>query len=124
MLNKNTISSMVEKLQKRFFVRNIEGVPEDVKEGHFAVIAVDEYEERRFVVPVSYLKWDLFVKLLERAAEEYGFEHEGAVVIPCRPSELERILAQQEAQEKMLSCSCIIPPDSVLLFDVEFIGKA
>ncbi|KAJ0763874.1 putative small auxin-up RNA [Helianthus annuus] len=104
MLNKNTISSMVEKLQKRFFVRSIEGVPEDVKEGHFAVIAVDEYEERRFVVPVSYLKWDLFVKLLERAAEEYGFEHEGAVVIPCRPSELERILAQQEAQEKMLSC--------------------
>ncbi|KAI3730314.1 hypothetical protein L1987_61483 [Smallanthus sonchifolius] len=104
MSNKNTIAVMVERLQKRLFVRNIDGVPEDVKEGHFAVIAVDEYEERRFVIPVSYLKRASFVKLLERAAEEYGFEHEGAVVIPCRPSELERMLAQQDEQDKMLSC--------------------
>ncbi|XP_076916465.1 auxin-responsive protein SAUR50-like [Bidens hawaiensis] len=105
MLNKKRVVVMVEKLQKRLFVKNIDGgVPEDVKEGHFAVIAVDEYEERRFVVPVSCLKQASFVKLLERAAEEYGFEYDGVVVIPCRPSELERILAQQEAQEKMLSC--------------------
>ncbi|KAL8218407.1 hypothetical protein R6Q57_021780 [Mikania cordata] len=95
---------MLERLQKILFVRNIEGVPEDVKEGHFAVIAVDGYKERRFVVHVSYLKHDSFVKLLERAAEEYGFDHEGAVVIPCRPSELERVMAQQEVQEKMFSC--------------------
>lgn len=94
MLNKNMIGLMVERLQRRFFA----------KEGHFAVIAVDECEERRFVVPVSCLKCASFVKLLERAAEEYGFDHEGAVVIPCRPSEIERMLAQQEAQEKMVSC--------------------
>ncbi|KAJ9178064.1 hypothetical protein P3X46_009980 [Hevea brasiliensis] len=45
-------------------------VPNDVKEGHFAVIAVDN-------------------------AEEYGFDHEGALAIPCRPSELEKILADE-----------------------------
>lgn len=100
-LKMNTIVVMVEKMQKRLLARNVEGVPEDVKEGHFAVIAVDEYEERRFVVPLSYLKRALFVKLLERAAEEYGFDHEGAVVIPCRPSELERMLDELEAKEKI-----------------------
>ncbi|XWS74340.1 hypothetical protein CRYUN_Cryun02cG0206300 [Craigia yunnanensis] len=55
-------------------------VPEDVKEGHFAVVAE-------------------FLMLLEQAAEEYGFDREGALTIPCRPSELERILADQQWQE-------------------------
>lgn len=71
-------------------------VPEDVKEGHFAVIAADDDEERRFVVPLAYLGRPSFQRLLERAAEEYGFNHEGALVVPCRPSELECMLAQRE----------------------------
>ncbi|KAL7588920.1 hypothetical protein Lser_V15G36698 [Lactuca serriola] len=88
------ISVIVKRLQKRVFARNM-----DVKEGHFAVIAVDEHEERRFVVPVAYLERASFVRLLERAAEEFGFNYEGAVVIPCRPSELQRLLAEQSAEE-------------------------
>nr|GEX54511.1 auxin-responsive protein SAUR72-like [Tanacetum cinerariifolium] len=91
MSRKNTIAMMVEKLQRRLFVKHIDGVPQDVRQGHLAVIAVDGYDERRFVVPVSYLKHDSFVRLMEQAAEVYGFDHERAVVIPCRPSELERI---------------------------------
>ncbi|XP_040991116.1 auxin-responsive protein SAUR50 [Juglans microcarpa x Juglans regia] len=70
-------------------------VPEDVKEGHFVVNAVEGDEPRRFVVPLSYLTHPTFVRLLEKAAEEYGFDHEGALTVPCRPSELERILAEQ-----------------------------
>lgn len=69
-------------------------VPEDVKEGHFAVLAVDDDEPRRFVVPLPYLTHPAFIRLLEQAAEEYGFDHEGALAIPCRPSELERILSE------------------------------
>ncbi|XP_027343376.1 auxin-responsive protein SAUR50 [Abrus precatorius] len=92
---------VVEKLQKRLLLgRNKEGcdstyVPEDVKEGHFAVIAEGGEEPKRFVLPLSCLNNPTFLKLLEEAAEEYGFDHEGALTIPCRPSELERILAQQ-----------------------------
>ncbi|XP_028756908.1 auxin-induced protein 6B-like [Neltuma alba] len=67
-------------------------VPEDVKEGHFAVIAEDGEEPRRFVVPLSCLTHPSFLRLLEEAAEEYGFDHEGALTIPCSPRELERIL--------------------------------
>ncbi|XWS29012.1 hypothetical protein CRYUN_Cryun25bG0120200 [Craigia yunnanensis] len=37
----------------------------------------------------------MFLMLLEQAEEEYGFDREGALTIPCRPSELERILAEQ-----------------------------
>ncbi|KAL4575433.1 hypothetical protein LXL04_022276 [Taraxacum kok-saghyz] len=96
MSTKNGIYVMVKRLQKRVFARNIK----DVK-GHFAVIAVDEHEKRRFVVPVAYLERRSFVRLLERAAEEYGFNYEGAVVIPCKPIELQRLLAEQEAEENI-----------------------
>lgn len=70
-------------------------VPKDVKEGHFAVIAVDGEQPKRFFVPLSYLTHPRFLMLLEQAAEEYGFDHEGALTIPCRPCELERILAER-----------------------------
>ncbi|KAL3518423.1 hypothetical protein ACH5RR_021012 [Cinchona calisaya] len=70
-------------------------VPDDVKEGHFAVIAVDDDELKRFIVPLSYLTHPTFLRLLEQAAEEYGFDREGALTIPCRPRELEIILAEQ-----------------------------
>ncbi|XP_052170740.1 auxin-responsive protein SAUR50-like [Diospyros lotus] len=69
-------------------------VPEDVKEGHFAVIAADKNELRRFIVPLSYLSHPSFLRLLEEAAEQFGFDHEGAVTVPCRPSELERMLSE------------------------------
>lgn len=93
----------VEKLQKRLLpgrskeasVSNSTYVPEDVKEGHFAVIAEGGEEHKRFVLPLTCLSNPKFLKLLEQAEEEYGFDHEGAVTIPCRPSDLERILAHQ-----------------------------
>lgn len=77
-------------------------VPDDVKEGHLAVVAEQGEEPRRFVVPLSYLTHPRFLMLLEQAAEEYGFDHKGALTIPCCPSELHRILAdeQQEGQER------------------------
>lgn len=75
-------------------------VPADVKEGHFAVIAVDGQEPKRFVVPLNSLTHPPFLRLLEQAAEEYGFDHEGALEIPCRPSELESILAEQWQQDR------------------------
>ncbi|KAM1654218.1 hypothetical protein EV2_006770 [Malus domestica] len=75
-------------------------VPEDVKEGHFAVIAVEGDEPKRFVVALSYLTHSTFLKLLEQAAEEYGFVHEGALTIPCQSSELEKILDDRQWQEE------------------------
>ncbi|XP_071719633.1 auxin-responsive protein SAUR50-like [Rutidosis leptorrhynchoides] len=97
----NGILKLKERLQKGLFLAKKRSfsdqdlVPKDVKEGHFAVIASDDYVERRFVVPITYLRHPLFLILLERAAEEYGFDHDGALMIPCRPSELEWMLEEQ-----------------------------
>ncbi|GLU02535.1 hypothetical protein SLE2022_197820 [Rubroshorea leprosula] len=94
---KNEIVKL-KKLQKGLFLgrrwtTDSTCVPEDVKEGHFAVIAENGEEPRRFVVPLSCLTHPRFLKLLEKAAEEFGFNHDGALTIPCDPSELETILA-------------------------------
>ncbi|XP_076902272.1 auxin-induced protein 15A-like [Bidens hawaiensis] len=98
---------IIEKLQKGLlqaknwnmgFGSGKEKVSEDVKEGHFAVIAFDGYnEERRFVVPLAYLDRPCIQRLLERAAEEYGFDHEGALMVPCSPMELEWMLTQEDS---------------------------
>ncbi|TKY62129.1 Auxin-responsive protein SAUR32 [Spatholobus suberectus] len=67
-------------------------VPEDVKEGHFAVIAMQGEEPKRFVVELDYLTDPAFLKLLEQAREEYGFEQKGALAVPCSPQELQKII--------------------------------
>ncbi|KAJ8623647.1 hypothetical protein MRB53_032188 [Persea americana] len=70
-------------------------VPKDVKEGHFAVLTMDDGCAKRFVIALRYLNHPEFQKLLEQAAEEFGFNQEGALAVPCRASELERILGDQ-----------------------------
>ncbi|XP_074356391.1 protein SMALL AUXIN UP-REGULATED RNA 12-like [Apium graveolens] len=99
------LKGVVEKLQKSLLLGKKsydEGeVPKDVKEGHFAVIAEEEDEMERFVVPLTYLSHPTFLSLLEQAADEYGFDHGGALTIPCRPADLQKILAQE--MDKMLA---------------------
>lgn len=48
-------------------------------------------EEERFVVPVGYLKHPLFVGLLKEAEEEYGFQQQGAITIPCGVDHFRRV---------------------------------
>ncbi|KAE9585442.1 hypothetical protein Lal_00018073 [Lupinus albus] len=71
-------------------------VPKDVKEGHFAVIAIKGEEAKRFIVELDYLTDPHFLKLLEKAKEEFGFEQKGALIIPCRPQELEKIIENRQ----------------------------
>ncbi|CAL0326789.1 unnamed protein product [Lupinus luteus] len=67
-------------------------VPKDVKEGHFAVIAIKGEEAKRFIVELDYLTDPHFLRLLEQAKEEFGFEQKGVIIIPCRPQELQKII--------------------------------
>ncbi|KAK8582402.1 hypothetical protein V6N13_069180 [Hibiscus sabdariffa] len=54
-----------------------------VPKGHFAVY-VGEAKNKRFVVPISFLKHPSFQNLLSEAEEEFGFNHPmGALTIPC-----------------------------------------
>ncbi|KAJ9181545.1 hypothetical protein P3X46_009666 [Hevea brasiliensis] len=67
-------------------------VPDDVKEGQFAVLAIKGEEIERFVLEFSFLNNPAFVKLLKLAEEEFGFHQKGALAVPCRPEELQKIL--------------------------------
>ncbi|XP_021770629.1 auxin-responsive protein SAUR32-like [Chenopodium quinoa] len=68
--------------------------------GHFAVLAGkgddEEAELRKFVVELRFLRNPTLLKLLKEAEEEYGFQQEGALVVPCKPEELKKILLEDK----------------------------
>ncbi|XP_014511599.1 auxin-responsive protein SAUR71-like [Vigna radiata var. radiata] len=73
-------------------------VPDDVLEGHFVVVAKKGEETKRFVMELNYLCNPAFLRLLERAREEFGFRQKGVLEIPCHPQELEKILEERRDQ--------------------------
>lgn len=58
--------------------------------GHFVVYVGSAMT--RFVVPISYLKNPLFQELLHKAAEDYGFDHQSSIVLPCDESSFRRLV--------------------------------
>lgn len=76
-------------------IKATELLPEDVKEGEFAVFAVNSKTPQRFVVGLRFLSNPSFLKLLKQAEEEYGFKQEGVLAVPCQPEELQKILQQK-----------------------------
>ncbi|WZZ46959.1 hypothetical protein YC2023_043218 [Brassica napus] len=57
----------------------------NLRKGHFAVYVGEEEEKtKRFVVPISYLKYPLFQALLRQAENEFGTDHSTKyLTIPC-----------------------------------------
>ncbi|KAK9165222.1 hypothetical protein Scep_000413 [Stephania cephalantha] len=56
-------------------------IPLDVPKGHFAVYVGEN--RSRFIVPISFLAHPEFQTLLHRAEEEFGFDHDMGITIPC-----------------------------------------
>ncbi|XP_057819801.2 protein SMALL AUXIN UP-REGULATED RNA 12-like [Cryptomeria japonica] len=77
-------------------------LPRDVPKGHFAVYVGSQ--RSRFVVPTTYLSQPLFQTLLERAEEEYGFDHHMGLIIPCEKVAFENITALLEREDPTLDC--------------------
>ena len=77
-------------------------IPEDVQEGHFAVLATNGSEKKRFVVKVEWASSPEFMRLLEQAEQEYGFEQTGALLIPCSPQELQKIINSAGSRRRSL----------------------
>ncbi|CAI9760673.1 unnamed protein product [Fraxinus pennsylvanica] len=67
---------------------------DNAKGGHFSVIAIGNGEPKKFSVALDYLCYPPFVRLLEAAEREFGFEQQGVLAIPCEASELRNILLQ------------------------------
>lgn len=56
-------------------------IPDDVPKGHFAVYVGQN--RSRYIVPISWLAHPEFQGLLHRAEEEFGFDHDMGITIPC-----------------------------------------
>lgn len=57
------------------------GYADDVPKGHF-VVYVGQHRSR-YIVPISWLSHHQFQTLLHRAEEEFGFNHDMGLTIPC-----------------------------------------
>ncbi|CAN1182300.1 Protein SMALL AUXIN UP-REGULATED RNA 16 [Linum perenne] len=91
------IKKLLPRRQRRSStIRRRRGVPDDVKKGHFAVVVrsgAGDQLTRRAVVPLRCLRNPEFVKLLEQAADEYGFRSQGTITVCCRrPADFDGIL--------------------------------
>ncbi|KAJ8900249.1 hypothetical protein K2173_024889 [Erythroxylum novogranatense] len=63
-----------------------------VPKGHLAVyVGQKDGDFHRVFVPVIYMNHPLFGQLLREAEEEYGFNQQGGITIPCRFSEFESV---------------------------------
>ncbi|MQM20008.1 hypothetical protein Taro_053023 [Colocasia esculenta] len=71
--------------------------------GHFAIYVGEE--QKRFVVPISYLKHPLFQDLLDRAEEEFGLDQpEGGLRLPCSEHTFLYVVSQMGDSPSRLSC--------------------
>lgn len=70
--------------------------PHDVPKGYLAVYVGPEL--RRFIIPTSYLTHSLFKLLLEKAADEFGFDQSGGLTIPCEIETFKYLLTCMENQ--------------------------
>lgn len=73
-------------------------LPNDVPKGYLAVYVGREL--RRFIIPTSYLSDPLFKVLLEKVEEEFGFDHSGALTIPCEIETFKYLLNCMEHHQK------------------------
>ncbi|MQL97096.1 hypothetical protein Taro_029786 [Colocasia esculenta] len=77
-------------------------MPTDVPKGHLAVYVGES--QRRFVIPLSYLKHASFQSLLQRVEEEMGFHHAmGGRTLPFAEDDFVTLTAQLSSEAKMRS---------------------
>ncbi|GMP37056.1 hypothetical protein CsSME_00008930 [Camellia sinensis var. sinensis] len=71
--------------------------PHGVPKGYLAVYVGPEL--RRFIIPTSYLSHQVFKVLLEKAEEEFGFDHSGGLTIPCEIETFKYLLKYMETHQ-------------------------
>lgn len=79
---------------------SVSAVTSDVVPKGFLAVCVGE-EMKRFVIPTEYLGHTAFGILLREAEEEFGFQHEGVLRIPCEVSIFEKILKVVEEKREV-----------------------
>ncbi|CAN8246768.1 unnamed protein product [Cochlearia groenlandica] len=70
--------------------------------GHFVVYVGTNKKLERFVIPTKFLKIPSFQKLLEKAAEEFGYAeaHRDKIVLPCDVSTFKSLVMFLTSHDK------------------------
>ncbi|XP_069149088.1 protein SMALL AUXIN UP-REGULATED RNA 12-like [Solanum lycopersicum] len=68
-------------LIKKYDYDSEDRLPIDVPKGRFAVYVGEN--RSRYIVPISFLSHPEFQCLLRCAEEEFGFDHDMGITIPC-----------------------------------------
>ncbi|KAD0708999.1 hypothetical protein E3N88_43824 [Mikania micrantha] len=104
--NKTTTKGLNKFLKKTLSFSDIssssQGQEADVvKKGYLAVcVGRDEDGMKKFVIPTDYLANQAFSVLLREAEEEFGFQQEGILKIPCDVPLFEKILRMMSDNKK------------------------
>ncbi|KAK5837726.1 hypothetical protein PVK06_006453 [Gossypium arboreum] len=61
-----------------------------VDKGHFVIYTIDQ---KRFVIPLAYLRNTIFVELLKMSEEEFGLPSDGPITLPCDSVAMNYILS-------------------------------
>ncbi|KAK6944678.1 Small auxin-up RNA [Dillenia turbinata] len=81
------------------------GTTRRVPSGFFAVYVGEE--RCSFVIPTRFLKLPLFVSLLDKAEEEFGFQSSGGLVLPCPVNLFKLMLEFLEMDEESFGGLCL-----------------
>ncbi|XP_010467599.1 PREDICTED: auxin-induced protein 15A-like [Camelina sativa] len=77
-----SIKQMVKRCSSLRKMKNQEDdLPQDVPKGHFPVYVGQN--RSRYIVPISWLDHSEFQTLLRLAEEEFGFDHDMGITLPC-----------------------------------------
>ncbi|TKY72909.1 Auxin-induced protein 15A [Spatholobus suberectus] len=98
LINKRVVNVMNCESDEEFCQSPEPRPPPDVPKGYLAVYVGPEL--RRFIIPTSYLTHSLFKVLLEKAAEEFGFDRSGGLTIPCEIETFKYLLKCMENEQK------------------------
>ncbi|KAF9617549.1 hypothetical protein IFM89_037361 [Coptis chinensis] len=80
----------------------------DIVPKGFLAVCVGK-ELKKFIIPMEYLGHRAFGILLQEAEEEFGFQNEGALRIPCEVSVFEKILKVVEEKKEVFFMQEFIP---------------
>lgn len=87
-------------LKRTLSFTDISSSNEAVPKGFLAVCVGKEF--KRFIIPTEYLRHQAFEMLLREAEEEFGFQQEGVLKIPCQVSVFEKVLKVVQGKKEAL----------------------
>ncbi|KAL9462702.1 hypothetical protein AB3S75_000663 [Citrus x aurantiifolia] len=97
----NSATKSIKFLKKTLSFNDVSTASNDVVPKGFLAVCVGK-ELKRFKIPTEYLSHQAFVILLREAEEEFGFQQEGVLKIPCEVSVFENILKLVEEKRDVV----------------------